>query len=212
MPKVRAVLDVSERVTLMPVMSAVEGAFCRSTPWRTFARRTVLPWALDGYRITGDVLEIGGGSGAMAEGVARTFPDVRLTVTDIDEAMVRAARARLVEQSGVNVQVADVTALPFERARFDAVTSYLMLHHVIDWLDALAETARVLRPGGAFVGYDLTDTRLARWVHRADGSPHRILAPDELHDGLVVAGFTDISISTSVSGHLMRFRASKPSR
>ena len=195
----------------MPVMSAIEGAFCRSSPWRTFARRRVLPWALDGHALTGDVLEIGGGSGAMAAGVARTFPEVTLTVTDVDEAMVRSARARLARYPNVDVAQADTTSLPFEPGRFDTVTTYLMLHHVIDWVDALAEVARVLRPGGTFIGYDLTNTRLARAIHRADGSPHRIIAPDELADGLAVAGFTDISISTSWRHHLTRFHAHRPS-
>lgn len=194
----------------MPVMSAIEGAFCRSGPWRLFARRSVLPWALDGHPLIGDVLEIGGGSGAMAAGVARTYPDVRLTVTDVDQAMVAAARERLNRFANVEVAHADVTELPFEAGRFDAVTSYLMLHHVIEWVDALAEVARVLRPGGALNGYDLTDTRLARAIHRADGSPHRIIAPDELADGLTVAGFTEISIHPSWRGHLMRFHAQRP--
>lgn len=193
----------------MPVMSAIEGAFCRSAPWRSFARRKVLPWALDGHPLSGDVLEIGGGSGAMAAGVARTFPDIRLTVTDVDTAMVDVARSRLSSYGNVTVEAADVTALPFADASFDAVTSYLMLHHVINWVEALAETARVLRPGGAIIGYDLTGTRIARWVHKADGSPHRIIAADELADGLAVAGFTEISVRPSFAGHLMRFHAHK---
>ena len=194
----------------MPVMSVIEGAFCRSRPWRGFARRRVLPWALDENPLAGDVLEIGGGSGAMAAGVARTYPDVRLTVTDVDEAMVSSATGWLAAFPNVTVTRADVTALPFDHASFDAVTSYLMLHHVIDWVQALAEAARVLRAGGTFVGYDLTDTRLARAIHRADGSPHRIIAPDELADGLTVAGFTDIAIRQSWRGHLMRFHAHRP--
>lgn len=193
----------------MPVMSAVEGALCRSSPWRTFARRRVLPWALDGFNLHGDVLEIGGGSGAMAEGVARSFPDACLTFTDVDEGMITAASARLGRHPGVRVERADVTALPFSAGSFDVVTTYLMLHHVIDWLDALRESARVLRPGGVFVGYDLADTRLARAVHRLDGSPHRIIAADELRDGLAVAGFTDIAIDESFRKQLMRFRAFK---
>jgi len=85
-----------------------------------------------------------------------------------------------------------------------------MLHHVIGWVDALAETARVLRPGGAVIGYDLTDTQIARWIHKADGSPHRIIAADELADGLAVAGFIEISVRQSFAGHLMRFHAHKP--
>lgn len=193
----------------MPVMSAVESAFCRSAPWRSFARQRVLPWTLDGLTLWGDVLEIGGGIGAMADGVAERFPDVRLTVTDVDEAMVAGARIRLAKHENVVAERADVTALPYAAGRFDVVTSYLMLHHVIRWLDALSEAARVLRPGGMFVGYDLTNTGAARFVHRVDGSAHRIISPEELRAGLAGAGFTDIAVTVAARTHLMRFRATK---
>lgn len=196
----------------MPVMSAIESAFCRSAPWESFVRRAVLPWALDGHQLTGDVLEIGAGSGAMADGVARVFPTADLTVTDVDDAMVSAARARLADHQTAAVKRADVTALPFDDASFDAVTSYLMLHHVIAWQEALAEAVRVLRPGGTFIGYDLTDTRIARLVHRADGSPHRIIGNAELREGLADAGFLGITVRTSFRAHLMRFLAGKPAR
>jgi hypothetical protein len=36
----------------MPVMSSIESAFCRSAAWELFARRTVLPLALDGHQHT----------------------------------------------------------------------------------------------------------------------------------------------------------------
>jgi len=194
----------------MPIMSAVEQMFCRSAPWRLFARRAVLPWALSGTQLTGDVLELGAGSGAMAEGIVRSHPDVRLTATDIDPAMVRMARRRLAGLDGVTVRQADVTDLPFEDDSFDGVTSYLMLHHVIGWPAALAEAARVLRPGGYFVGYDFTDTVFARLIHKADRSPHRILAADELRNGLAAAGFEDVTVRASYQNHVMRFRARRP--
>jgi ubiquinone/menaquinone biosynthesis C-methylase UbiE len=194
----------------VPVMSVVEQMFCRSAPWRAFACRTVLPWALSGTPLTGDVLELGAGSGAMAEGFVRSHPQVRLTATDVDPAMVRAARHRLAGLDGVTVKHADVTALPFDDGSFDAVTSYLMLHHVIDWPAALEEAARVLRPGGVLVGYDFTDTAFARLIHRADRSPHRILAADELREGLNKAGFGDVAVRTSHRRHLMRFHARRP--
>lgn len=193
----------------MPVMSSVERAFCRSGPWRRLAERRVLPWALDGDRLVGRVLEIGGGSGAMALATARRFPDATITVTDVDDVMVGAASRQLRDASNVTVERADVTGLPYESATFDVVTSYLMLHHVIDWEKALAEAARVLRPGGIFVGYDLTDTRLARLVHRLDGSPHRIIAPGELRRELAAVGLTDATVRVTVRGHLMRFRATR---
>lgn len=193
----------------MPVMSAIEGAFCRSAPWRALARRTVLPWALGGEELTGEVLEIGGGSGAMADGIAQMFPDVRLTVTDVDDDMVASARRRLAQRGNVKVQPADVTALPFGDASFNAVTSYLMLHHVITWQEALSEVARVLRPGGVFLGYDLTDTGVARLTHRLDGSPHLLLAPEGLRAGLTENGFENVEVRPSAAGHLMRFAAKR---
>jgi SAM-dependent methyltransferase len=193
----------------MPVMSVVEQLFCRSAPWRTFARRTVLPWALFGTSLTGDVLELGAGSGAMAEGMARSHPQVSLTATDIDPAMVRMARRRLAAHD-VTVKHADVTALPFDDNSFDTVTSYLMLHHVVDWPVALGEVARVLRPGGVLAGYDFTDNRFARAIHWADRSPHRLLTAEELRQGLAAAGFEAVTVQTSHADHLMRFCARTP--
>jgi len=191
-------------------MSAVEQMFCRSAPWRAFARRMVLPWALSDTLLAGDVLELGAGSGAMAEGVLLGHPEIRLTVTDLDAAMVAAARERLSGFAGVTVEQADVTALPFDDRSFDAVTSYLMLHHVIDWPAALTEASRVLRPGGVLVGYDFTNTAFARLIHWADRSPHRILAAEDLRDGLATAGFRTVSVRTSYRSHVMRFRAVRP--
>lgn len=193
----------------MPVMSAIEGAFCRSAPWRAFARRAVLPWALGAEELTGDVLEIGSGGGDMADGMTQLFPDVRLTVTDMDDDMVASARRRVERHENAIVEQADVTALHYDDASFDAVTSYLMLHHVIAWREALLEVARVLRPGGLLLGYDLTNTRAARLTHRLDGSPHLILSGLELREGMEAAGFTAIVIRSGAAGHVMRFRAER---
>lgn len=191
----------------MPVMSAVEAAFCRSGPWRVFASRRVLPWVLEGRTLRGDVLEIGGGSGAMAQAAARAFGDARITVTDVDPAMVEAARVRMEPDRRVEVQHAAVDALPFERGSFDVVMSFLMLHHVIHWEVALAEVARVLKPGGVLLGYDLTDTRLARLVHRVDGSPHRLVGPRELSAGLAAVDLTGAAVRPAMRSHLMKFSA-----
>ena len=194
----------------MPSMSRVEQAFCRSVPWRAFAQHVVLPWALQGSELVGDYLELGCGSGAMAEGAARTFGDARVTATDIDPAMVVAARIRLEAYDNVTVAQADVTALPFETASFDSVASYLMLHHVIQWRAALAEVERVLRPGGLFVGYDLHASRPAEWVHVVDRSPHCLIPSGEFAPALAATGFTEVSRNRAFGGLLTRFTARKP--
>ena len=157
-------------------MSSAEAVFCRSAPWRGFARRVVLPWVLDDTeRLGPEVLEIGGGSGAMAQELLTRHPDIRLTLADIDPAMAAAARRRLAPFGDrVRVTVGDGSRLEFADDSFDTVCSWLMLHHTIDWEGVLAEVVRVTRPGGLIVGYDLTDTALARAVHRLDGSDFRL--------------------------------------
>ena len=195
----------------MPIMSRAEQAFCRSAPWNLFARRAVVPWVLRGTTLTGEVLEIGGGSGAMAALVADRCPAARFTVTDLDERMVDAARNRLgMRTNVVAVEEADVTKLPFDDGRFDAVTSYLMLHHVIDWEDALTEAHRVLKPGGRLVGYDLLDGPINRTIHRLDRSPFRLIARRELPQALERTGFRDCQVRPGLFGLVARFRATKP--
>ncbi|WP_019203951.1 class I SAM-dependent methyltransferase [Tsukamurella sp. 1534] len=190
-------------------MSQAEAIFCRTPVWRAAARHVILPWALQGFRPRGSVLEIGGGSGAMAAGlVAGSEDGTTLTVTDFDPAMVAAARANVVRaDSRISARVADATHLPFDDGSFDAVVSFLMLHHVIDWEEALAEAVRVLRPGGTLAGYDLLSTAAARVVHRLDRSPHRFIERSELEPALAALPLRDLSVAHSPG--LARFRATK---
>jgi SAM-dependent methyltransferase len=88
-----------------------------------------------------DVLEVGCGTGLILsrlEGVAG-----RLTGADLSPGMLSRASAR-----GHAVVRADATRLPFADGTFDAVVSFKVLAHVPAVRSALAEMARVLRPGG----------------------------------------------------------------
>jgi SAM-dependent methyltransferase len=91
------------------------------------------------------VLEVGGGPGELA---ARIAAEVRCEVVmlDISPRMVELAVGR-----GVAARVGDVQSLPFEDGRFDCALAAWMLFHVPDLDAALAELARVLRPGGRLV-------------------------------------------------------------
>jgi SAM-dependent methyltransferase len=195
----------------MPIMSRGEQAFCRSAPWNVLARRVVVPWVLRDTQLSGEVLEIGGGSGAMAALVADRYPGARFTITDLDQRMVEAARGRLgMRTNVVAVDQADVTELPFTGGQFDTVTSYLMLHHVIAWEDALAEAHRVLKPGGRLVGYDLLDRPVNRAIHRLDRSPFRLIRLRDLRRTLEQVGFESCQLMPGLAGHAVRFHARKP--
>ncbi|WP_233202036.1 class I SAM-dependent methyltransferase [Cryobacterium sp. Y11] len=190
-------------------MSALEGAFCRSAPWRLAARR-VVRWVIQGVSLTGDVLEIGGGNGATAAELARANASLRLTMIDYDPVMVGAARKRLAEYSHAAARQGDATQLPFDDETFDFVVSFLMLHHVVDWEKAIAEVARVLRPGGIFTGYDLTASRAASWVHLADRSPHRLIERGAFEPVLAQVRLDAVGLRYSFGGRVLRFTARKP--
>lgn len=193
----------------MPVMSNSEGAFCRSAPWRFAARKLILPWTLMGSELSGSVLELGSGSGAMAAEILDRFPQVRLTATDLDPNMLARSR-RTLEPFGsrASVQEADATALPFAPGEFDAVVSYLMLHHVGDWETALAEATRVLKLGGLLLVADLLDNRVVRAGERLAGSEARPIPRPQLMP--VLAGLPLIEVDARpVRNSFVRLRAKR---
>ena len=194
----------------MPAMPHRARLVCQSAPWRAFAGRVVLPWALQGRLLQGNVLEIGCGSGAMAAEILRRHPRTRLTATDFDDAMVEVAARRLAEFGDrAVVRQADATALPFPDGTFDCVVTFLMLHHVLDWERALAEIARVLRPGGMLVGYDLVGSGAGRIVNGHHHETRRMQLP-ELRQQLDELAYVGTQARRSRFGRTVRFAASRP--
>ncbi|MDM3935471.1 class I SAM-dependent methyltransferase [Mycobacterium intracellulare] len=189
-------------------MSRIESVFCRSAPWRALTRGIVLPWALQGIEPAGEVLEIGAGSGAMAAEVLAAHPNIRITVTDYDDAMVAAARRRLAPfGSRATVRQADANALPFGDNTFNTVLTFIMLHHTVTWEQTLAEAVRVLAPGGTLIGYDLLSVLPTRALHRLEGAPYRLIRRGELEPVMHRLPLRDIQLRHNPL--LVRFSATK---
>ena len=193
----------------MAEMSWQERVFCGSAPWGWFARAVVLPWALQQEELEGDVLEIGSGSGAVAAALLERFPAIRLTATDYDPRLVETLEHRLAPfASRARATRADAAALPFTEGSFDTVVSFLMLHHVGRWEDAIGEAVRVLRTGGRLLAYDLVGSPVTRAVHRLGGDRGErpiewpLLRP--LLDSLPVTG-----VHARRSGLVFRLKARK---
>jgi len=122
------------------------------------------------------VLDAGCGDGVFARAVAAP------TVVGIDAAPAMVERAR---SRGVDARLAQIEHLPFTDGSFDVVVCNWTLYHLQDVGRGLAELARVVRPGGRFVGvYNGEGHMEELWsrVHPASG-------PDEDYTALIDRAF-----------------------
>jgi ubiquinone/menaquinone biosynthesis C-methylase UbiE len=101
------------------------------------------------------VLDVGCGTGEDARSIAGRFPGVSVVGIDASEDKIREARARTLGlPRPVDFRAGDAYALPFEDETFDASRADRVFHHLVDPEKALAEMARVTRPGGRVVVSD----------------------------------------------------------
>jgi len=97
------------------------------------------------------VLELGCGRGVGARLIAETFSPSIIHALDLDLVMVQKAKAYLpYYRNNVRLYVADGIMLPFRDGSMDAVFSFGILHHIVDWRQSVAEISRVLGMGGRF--------------------------------------------------------------
>jgi ubiquinone/menaquinone biosynthesis C-methylase UbiE len=100
-------------------------------------------------RASGEVLEIGAGTGA---NLAAYPPAVRhVVLTEPDRHMREVLERKAATEPRAELSDAAAESLPFESGRFDFVVGSLALCSVADVSRALGEIQRVLRPGGALL-------------------------------------------------------------
>jgi demethylmenaquinone methyltransferase/2-methoxy-6-polyprenyl-1,4-benzoquinol methylase len=96
------------------------------------------------------VLDVAGGTGDLAIQFAkRVGPTGGVVLTDINAAMLKRGRDRVIDAGNVIPAVqCDAEHLPFHDSCFDCVSVAFGLRNMTDKLRALTEMHRVLRPGG----------------------------------------------------------------
>ena len=99
-------------------------------------------------------LEVGCGSGAVSKRIARKY-HLGVTGVDVDPEMVKLAQEGVNDIPDIQFFEADATHLPFPDSDFDIVLSFGVTHHISNWLDALREISRVLKPKGCFIYWDM---------------------------------------------------------
>ena len=172
------------------------------------------------------VLDIAAGTGDLARAFARkTGPGGLVMHTDINEAMLRAGRDRLLDEGLVLPStVCDAEQLPFRSESFDLATVAFGLRNMTHKDRALAEMCRVLRPGGRLLVLEFSHVaeplrkpydwysfnilpRLGKWV-AGDADSYRYLAESirmhpsqqELKTLMQAAGFGHVDIHNLTAG------------
>lgn len=131
-----------------------------NNPLRLAALRATIGWLHDAARapICSRVLEIGCGQGDGIREIFRRFRPASVDAFDLDEQQVERARARVRTLGGAALRlwVGDAEQIEAADGTYDAVFEFTIFHHVPDWRKALAETRRVLQPGGLFLFEELS--------------------------------------------------------
>ena len=172
------------------------------------------------------VLDLAGGTGDLARAFARQVGSGGLVLhTDINEAMLRKGRDRLLDEGLVlPTLICDAEQLPLPDASFDLVSVAFGLRNMTHKERALAEMARVLRPGGRLLVLEFSKVaaplekiydwysfnvlpRLGQWV-AGDSESYRYLAesirmhPDQatLKSMMKAAGFGHVDVHNLAAG------------
>ncbi|HSC62661.1 MAG TPA: bifunctional demethylmenaquinone methyltransferase/2-methoxy-6-polyprenyl-1,4-benzoquinol methylase UbiE, partial [Caldimonas sp.] len=172
------------------------------------------------------VLDIAGGTGDLARAFAGPAGARGLVVhTDINEAMLHQGRDRLLDEGIVlPTLLCDAESLPFASGSFDLVSVAFGLRNMTHKEVALAEMARVLKPGGRLLVLEFSKVaaplakaydwysfnvlpRIGRWV-AGDGDSYRYLAesirvhPDQatLKAMMKTAGFGHVDVHNLSAG------------
>jgi demethylmenaquinone methyltransferase/2-methoxy-6-polyprenyl-1,4-benzoquinol methylase len=215
--KVKRVFDsVAERYDVMNDLMSLG----LHRAWKAFAVTIARP--RPGER----VLDVAAGSGDLASALCRrALPGGEVWITDINRRMLERGRDRLLDAGlAVPAVQCDGERLPFPAAYFDCVTVGFGLRNMTHKDAALAEMARVLKPGGRLVvlefskvwkplerAYDWYSFKVLPWLGdkvAGDADAYRYLAesirlhPDQaaLAAMLREAGFSEVEVFNLAAG------------
>jgi SAM-dependent methyltransferase len=153
-----------------------------------------------GLRLLGErrfvrALEVGFGAGAVLLALAPSVSELFGIDLDADPEVTR----KVLQQhgAGADLRNGNVYELPYQDGLFDLVVSYSVFEHLHEYVRALREVSRVLRPGGHFLLGMPAVNRAMEWGFRAIGfkgiADHHVTTPSEVARAFASAGLSEVS-------------------
>ena len=180
------------------------------------------PLAVAELRAGERVLDLGSGAGIdVLLSAKRVGPTGRAYGVDMTDEMLNLARANASAAGATNVAFLKgrIEAVPLPDGSIDVVISNCVVNLSVDKPAVLAEMYRVLAPGGRIGVTDIVADNALSLAERAErgtyvGCIAGALSFSEFKDGLVAAGFTEVSITATHDAapgmHSAIIRATKP--
>lgn len=128
-------------------------------------RHKLIPCLDDFYRIAVEnlvfktsaprILDLGAGTGLLAQKVLERYPEAEMFLVDVSEKMLDVARERFAGMPKVQFMLADYTTIDWD-GDYDALISSLSIHHLDDATKQTlyAKAYKYLKPGGYFINAD----------------------------------------------------------
>lgn len=188
--------------------------FYMERPWLSKLIGRVM-WGIDlrtMYENIDEIGELGGGAmiadvpcgGGLALRGLESAQELRFVGVDIDPKMLSRMRQKADARGLTMVETiaADMRELPFEDASVDRLYSFSGLHMINDPERAVAEFARVLKPGGSLIGssFVMEGTRRKRALWRMEERRGIARPPDDaaaVRAMLLAAGFDEVVVAGS---------------
>ena len=137
--------------------------------------------------------DLGCGTGATVAILARSVR--RVIGVDGSEEMLAAARTRVADLDNIDLRHGTLEALPIDDASLDAATLMLVLHHLPAPGLALAEAARVLKPGGRLLIVDMLPHGHEEYRQQM-GHVWLGFSDDQIRKLIEAAGLTDVRVTS----------------